>query len=202
MHKPSLVLPRPTFRAAALTALALIALFSVRTPGVSAHAGYDHSTPADEGVVATAPTTVDVFFKEEVERSGGLPTLIVVDASGDQVDTGATLDDNDRTHMSAPLESGLEGGRYSVIWHTVSADDGEEAQGAFHFYIGEKTTPAPGSQTTGASSTATVRPSASTSPSTDDSGSDVSIAVLIIAIVVAAVVGGGAGYFAGRMGRS
>jgi methionine-rich copper-binding protein CopC len=184
----------------ALVALVLgVALILTQVTNVFAHAAYDHSTPGDGEVVATAPDKVDVFFKEEVQRANGLPTLIVVDDSGDQVDTGAVLDDNDRTHMSAPLQSGLEDGRYTVLWHTVSADDGEEAQGAFQFYVGTGPSTQPSSQ---ASATATARasatPVASTAPDTEDDGSDVPVWTLIVGIIGGVVVGGGAGVFFAR----
>ncbi|MEO8456855.1 MAG: copper resistance CopC family protein [Chloroflexota bacterium] len=199
-------LPGVSLRAAALaaTAIALIALLAIGAPGVSAHARYDHSTPGDEEVVAAEPTAVDVFFAEEVARGDGLPTLVVVSDDGDTVGTGV-LDDNDRTHISAALDAGLENGRYTVIWHTVSADDGEEAEGAFHFYIGEKTEPsgaATGSPGTSATAGASATPIATAAPVTKDDSSGVSVVVLIIGIIAGAVVGGGAGYFAGRQGKS
>jgi methionine-rich copper-binding protein CopC len=190
-------------RAAALaaTAVALLVLLAVHTPSVSAHARYDHSTPGDGEVVATAPTQIDVYFGEEVARGNGLPTLVVVDDTGDQVDTGAVLDDNDRTHMSAPLNADLPDGRYTVLWHTVSADDGEEAQGAYHFYVGAAPTPVPSS---GSSATAavTATPVPSTPATKDDNGGDIPVWGLIVGIIAGVVVGGGTGVVFGRRSGS
>ena len=195
------LLSAPTRPAAlAATAIALLALLALHAPGVSAHARYDHSTPADGEVVATAPTKVDVFFGEEVQRANGLPTLVVVDDTGDVVDKGAVLDDNDRTHMSAELNDSLENGRYTVIWHTVSADDGEEAQGAFHFYIGAAPTPVPSDSA--ASGTATASPAASTPATKNDDGDDIPIWGLIVGIIGGVVVGGGGGLLLGRRSGS
>ena len=58
-------------------AAALAMLLLMPVVRVSAHAAYDHSTPGDGEVVATAPAQVDVFFKEEMARGNGLPTLTV-----------------------------------------------------------------------------------------------------------------------------
>lgn len=186
----------PRLLGASLLATALLAMLAIRAPSVSAHAAYDHSTPGDGEVVATAPTKIDVFFAEEMERANGLPTLVVVGEDGDVVDKGAVLDDNDRTHISAELNADLEDGRYTVIWHNVSADDGDEAQGAFYFYVG--TGP---SVTNGASSTAaaTASPVVTTPPAAkDDDSGDIPIWGLIAGIIGGVVVGGGAGAVLGR----
>jgi methionine-rich copper-binding protein CopC len=163
---------------------------------VSAHAAYDHSTPGDGEVVATEPAKLDVYFKENMTRANGLPTLIVVNDSGDKVDAGSVLDDNDRTHISDALSPSLPNGRYTVIWHNVSADDGEEAQGSFHFYIGGAVTPIP---TVAPGSATPVRsvPAVTPAPSSSSS-SDIPIWGLIAGIVGGVVVGGGGGLLFGR----
>jgi copper transport protein len=185
-------------------AAALAVLLLMPVVRVSAHADYDHSTPADGAVVATAPAKIDVFFKESITRANGLPLLIVLNDTGDPVDTGTfaapsgTLDDSDRTHMSDTLQPNLPDGRYTVIWHTVSADDGAEAQGAFHFYIGGAVTPVPtaaGSATTVPSIPAVTAPSSSSS-------SDIPIWGLIAGIAGGVVVGGGGGLLFGRRAGS
>lgn len=189
-----------SLRAAALTVIALIATFTMNASSVSAHARYDHSTPGDGEVVATAPTKVDVFFAEEVQRANGLPTLFIVDDSGDPVDKGAVLDDTDRTHMSDELNADLPDGRYTVIWHTVSSDDGEEAQGAFHFYVGAAPTLVPSGGAP--SGTPTASPAASTPATNDDDGDDIPIWGLIAGIIGGVVVGGGTGALLGRRAGS
>jgi methionine-rich copper-binding protein CopC len=177
-------------------AAALAVLLLMPAIRVSAHADYDHSTPADGEAVATAPAKIDVFFKEDITRANGLPTLIVVNDAGDAVDAGSVLDDNDRTHISDALNPGLPAGRYTVIWHTVSADDGAEAQGAFHFYIGGAVTPAP----TVAVGSATVIPSspAVTPVPGSRSSSDIPVWGLIAGIVGGVVVGSGGGLLLAR----
>jgi methionine-rich copper-binding protein CopC len=189
---------------ASLVGLAWLALVPV--PDASAHAGYDHSTPEDGEVVAEPPAVVDLYFGQEMARSAGLPTAVVVNASGDQVDLGATLDDDDRTHISVEMPPAMPEGRYTVIWHTLSDEDGEEAQGAFHYYVGTGPTPvATGETTTGNATgaptetrTIPARPSpvsteASTAAPSDggDGDSGVPVWALVLGVIGGLVVGGG-----------
>jgi hypothetical protein len=145
--------------------------------------------------VAEGPAQVDVFFGQEMARSGGLPSLVVVNNSGDQVDLGAELDDADRTHIFAPLAPALPDGRYTVIWHTLSDEDGEEAQGAFHFFIGDAgtsgtTTPQP-TLPDNETPEATAAPG---QPATDDDGDDgVPVLASVAGVVVALAAGTGIG---------
>ncbi len=168
----------------------------------SAHSGYERSEPADGAVLADSPPRVDVYFSQEMARSGGLPTLIVVNDSGDQVDLGATLDDNDRTHLYAELAPSLPNGRYTVIWHTLSDEDGEEAQGAFHFYVGAG--PAGGTQppaTPPAGATPSPQPTVAPSPQPPTTGTDdggIPAWALVLGIAGGALAGGVGGIFAGR----
>ncbi|MEK7247151.1 MAG: copper resistance protein CopC, partial [Chloroflexota bacterium] len=133
MNHTSIRAAGPSARPALLALLvaAAIALVMAMSPArVSAHAAYDHSIPADGEVVVESPAQVQVFFNQEVARSGGLPTIEVVNDSGDVVSSNAVLNDDDRTQMTAGLNPGLPDGRYAILWHTVSAEDGEEAKGA------------------------------------------------------------------------
>jgi methionine-rich copper-binding protein CopC len=184
-------------------AVAAFALFLIPAVRVSAHAAYDHSTPGDGEVLAAAPARIDVFFKEEMQRANGLPTLVVVNDSGDMVSSNSTLDDNDRTHLSADLNPGLPPGRYAVIWHNVSANDGDEAQGAFYFYVGTgpsaSASAAPGSTTATPVATATVKP---TTPAEGDDGGDIPTWGLIAGIVAGLVVGAAGGVAIGRRSGS
>jgi methionine-rich copper-binding protein CopC len=181
-------------------AAALAVLLLMPVVRVSAHAAYDHSTPGDGEVVATEPAKIDVYFKENMTRANGLPTLIVVNDSGDKVDAGSVLDDNDRTHLSDALSPSLPNGRYTVIWHNVSADDGEEAQGSFHFYIGGAVIPIP---TVAPGSATPVRsvPAVTPAPSSSSS-SDIPIWGLIAGIIGGVIVGGGGGLLFGRRASS
>ncbi len=175
-----------------LTGLAWLALSPA--PGVMAHAGYETSTPGDGETVAEGPEQVDIYFSQEMARSGGLPRVIVVNQAGDQLDLGSTLDDDDRTHVSVDLPPALPEGRYTVIWQSLSSEDGEEAEGAFHFFIGQATEPTATGEapSDGATAAPTAQPTAA--PSTDDGDNGgVSAIVLVLGILAGLVIGGAAG---------
>jgi methionine-rich copper-binding protein CopC len=191
----------PHARTAAFAAL-LVAVLLATVAGLAltagpaeAHARYDHSDPADGASLTGSPARVNVWFAQDVRRSGGLPVLIVVNDTGDQVNLNAVLDDRDRTHMSADMPPALPPGRYTVIWHTLSDEDGEEAQGAFHFYVGVAAPPAPS-----VTATATATASATPAPAgeEDDSDSDVPAWGLALGILGGVVVGAAAMAVAGR----
>ncbi|MBV9789065.1 MAG: copper resistance protein CopC [Chloroflexi bacterium] len=124
----------------------------------SAHAEPVSSTPEAGATIDTAPTSVSVVFGQKLGTDGN--SLTVTDATGTRVDTGnTTLDPNDtrRQTLLVSLKTGLGAGTYAVAWKTLSADDGETAEGRFTFMVrGSATGSAPG-----ASPTATSSPSAS-----------------------------------------
>jgi methionine-rich copper-binding protein CopC len=190
-------------KAATLLILTAIALAGLVLPAGSAeaHADYERSEPADGAVLAESPPRVDAWFGQEMRRAEGLPVMIVVNEAGDVLNPeGAALDDSDRTHMSAELPPALPDGRYTVIWHTLSDEDGEEAQGAFHFYVGagpSEATPPAGETPTEAAASPTPPPSTPTTAATPDAasdddgggGSDVPLWILFVGIAAGAAVG-------------
>lgn len=182
------------------SAIALIAITVLVMPAGSAmaHAAYERSVPAQDEVVPESPETVEVYFSQEMRRSGGLPEVFVVNAAGDTVSLESTLSDEDRTLVTVALPPALPNGRYTVIWHSLSDEDGEEANGAFHYYVGEgpsdgEETPAPGE------TTEPTQPPETPAPNDSDEGDDgIPLWGLIAGIVAAAVVAGGAGIAVGR----
>lgn len=143
---------RITALAALLPLLALGMLFA--TSGVaSAHASYASSDPAAGAVLTAAPSTVKITFAEEVTPSGS--GIVVYDSSMKQVSTGAaTADPSDLKTMSVPMQ-GDDSEVYVVVWHTVSADDGDPDAGSFEFFIGSDAAPSGGTSNTPASSSGT-----------------------------------------------
>ena len=107
----------------------MFGLVAALPDSASAHANYESSTPADGEVVPEGPERVDVFYSQEVARSGGLPILFVANQSGDVIADEAVLDDEDRTHISIELPPALPDGRYTVIWHTLSDEDARGGAG-------------------------------------------------------------------------
>jgi LPXTG-motif cell wall-anchored protein len=119
--------------------LTILAAFALTGGIASAHADYESSVPAADSTVATAPTQVVVKFTEELTAEGN--ELVVTDAAGARVDTGATtLDksDADRTTVVVALKSGLANGTYTVEWKN-SSTDGHSEEGSFSFTIGAAT---------------------------------------------------------------
>ena len=114
---------------------------------VLAHADYDRAVPAADEVVSQAPQQVQVWFTQELFRREGQNSLEVYGPDDQRVDQDdAAIDDDDRTLMTVSLQSALADGVYTVRWRTLSADDGDEADGEFQFTIqadepGEEATP-------------------------------------------------------------
>ena len=137
-----------------LLALALLLLPQL----ASAHAEPVSSTPEAGATIDAAPTNISVVFGQKLGSDGS--SLTVTDASGNRVDTGSTtLDANDtrRRTLLVSLKAGLGAGTYTVAWKTLSADDGETAEGRFTFTVrGSATGSAPN-----ASPAATASPAAS-----------------------------------------
>jgi methionine-rich copper-binding protein CopC len=107
---------------------------------VGAHARYDRSDPPADTVVVAAPQQLRVWFTQELVTRGS--SLQVVDAAGNRVDQGDSrvdLNDPDRKLMLVSLMP-LADGVYTVNWRSVSAEDGDDAEGSFRFGVGAGTT--------------------------------------------------------------
>jgi methionine-rich copper-binding protein CopC len=167
---------------------------SILLAGVaSAHASYVSSDPAAGAVLATAPTTVTVHFAEDVNPQGsnGVPSSLVVyheidakntlsfDQEAKVVSTGQTqFPLSDAKSMSIAMQ-GDGDGIYAVVWHTVSADDGDPDSGVFFFGVGK-------GNVLGLPSASTTTPSTTTS-----SSNGVAVWVPILVGIVALLLGGG-----------
>lgn len=103
---------------------------------VLAHADYDDAVPAAGEIVAQAPQQVQVWFTQELFRREGQNALEVYGPDEQRVDQDdAAIDDDNRKLMTVSLQSGLPNGVYTVRWRTLSADDGDDAEGEFQFTI-------------------------------------------------------------------
>lgn len=131
--------------AAVATAATLLAAVLALLPGaVFAHAEYARSTPADGSTVAKPPERIDVWFTQEMFKRTGANTLRVTGPAGEAVPSpDAVLDDLDRTHLSVALPAGLAPGAYEVAWTTLSAVDGDTAEGVFAFTFDPDAAPVP-----------------------------------------------------------
>jgi len=103
---------------------------------VLAHADYDDAVPAAGEVVSQAPQQVQVWFTQELFRREGQNSLEVYGPDDQRVDQDdAAIDDDNRKLMTVSLQSDLPNGVYTVRWRTLSADDGDDAEGEFQFTI-------------------------------------------------------------------
>ncbi len=142
-------------------------------PSAAGHAEYDHSDPAADAVLTTAPTQVRIWFTQELFRREGMNALEVYAADGSRVDQGEpTIDDDDRTLLSVELIAPLPDGSYTARWQATSAEDGHTAEGEFAFTVnssgassaGATAVPASTATAVPAAPTATIAPAATTPP--------------------------------------
>lgn len=112
-------------------------LFIPTAPQAAAHAALESSMPESGVVLADAPSAITVRFTERLERS--YSRLQLFDSQGDEV-SGTTLRPGDDEYtMALELPPDLPNGTYSVLWRTLSNDDGHTAQNYFAFTIGSDT---------------------------------------------------------------
>ena len=147
MRSPSILTHTHAVRR--VPALGLLAAAALTAPPAFAHAYYVRSDPAANAVVKTAPSVVAITFAEPVNPAGSAVTIY--DAKGVVVSAAAQVEQNDLTTMRVPM-TGDGSEVYLVVWHTVSATDGDADVGAFNFFVNASGTsdlaPAPTPTTT------------------------------------------------------
>jgi copper transport protein len=114
----------------AATAVALV--LAVAGPA-SAHATLEGTSPAQNSVVANAPSDVTLTFDEGVGISAD--SVRVFDPNGARVDDGRTATTSNPDTVEIGLRSGLAKGTYTVAWHVISADS-HPVEGAYVFSVG------------------------------------------------------------------
>ncbi|MDE0078569.1 MAG: copper resistance protein CopC [Caldilineaceae bacterium] len=114
----------------------LAAVLYPLSTAVLAHADYDSAVPAAGEVVSQSPQRVQVWFTQELFRREGQNSLEVYGPDDQRVDQDdAAIDDDNRKLMTVSMQSDLPNGVYTVRWRTLSADDGDDAEGEFQFTI-------------------------------------------------------------------
>lgn len=124
-----------THRAVTAGLLAAVYLW-LTTASASAHADVERAEPTINGTVPVAPAKVEIWFDEELRTDG--TTIQVIGPGGIQVDLGdaaVDLQDPSRRHVTVSLRPDLGPGAYTVQWVSVSAGDGDQAQGGFRFTV-------------------------------------------------------------------
>jgi methionine-rich copper-binding protein CopC len=109
-----------------------------------AHAEPDTVSPGEGAVVTSPPAEVVIVMSQEVVR-GDQTGIDVFDAEGNEVSAvEAVVDNGDRRRVSVALPASLAPGVYTVRWRTLSAEDGDTANGEYSFTYDPAGTPDPG----------------------------------------------------------
>ena len=154
----------------AVFAAAVVTLVTVSV--AFAHAEPATVNPGDGSVLSSPPTSVVIETVEDMARQAGANDIQVFDASGKQVTTApAVISDSDRSNISVAIPPGLAVGTYTVKWKTLSANDGDSANGTLSFTYDPSKPASPGKVqliaplgTTPAAGATTAEGSASAAP--------------------------------------
>jgi methionine-rich copper-binding protein CopC len=109
--------------------------------GALAHAEPERANPPIGGTVSELPARLDVWFTEEVSEA----ELTVRAPDGTAISAGVAaidLNDPERRHVTVALGPSRGPGEYVVEWRSVSASDGDAAEGVFRFVLAPGGTPA------------------------------------------------------------
>ena len=179
------------------------ALLALAAPGgASAHATIPfhakllHADPAIGAVLKTAPTKVTLQFSEDTTPNGS--NIVVYGDKGEQVSTGAaTVDPSNAKTMTVNMK-GDDSETYVVVFHTVSADDGDPYTDAYQFTVSKDATASPGQQPDEAGD------SISSVSHTPSSASSSGVQPLVVALIgiVGLVVGAAGGFYVARSQRT
>jgi hypothetical protein len=100
----------------------------------AAHAFLKRAMPAVGSTVMQAPTQVAIDFTEDVEPR--FSTIVVTNAQGERVDTGAPHILGGQARLAVALKP-LPPGTYRVNWHATSVDT-HKTEGTFSFTVEPK----------------------------------------------------------------
>lgn len=167
-----------------------------------AHAEPVRATPGDGAVLPQGPAEIVLEMSQDMVRQAGANAIEVYDAEGRAVATGpAEVDAANRRVLRLRLGGApLPAGEYTVRWRTLSADDGDSAEGALRFRVDPVAPPSPGREVLKESLLGGAPTAASSPPATMRSGGDSGTGWVLAAAVGAGmlVVGFGAGVLLGR----
>ena len=133
----------------------LLAMFVLSIAGalLAVSAAFAHAepvtvAPGSGAVVTAAPPEIVIQMSQEMARREGANDIDVVDAAGIEVTTlAAVIDNGDRSRLSVLLPSDLPPGVYTVRWMTLSAEDGDTANGEYSFTLDPEGTATAGQET-------------------------------------------------------
>lgn len=119
-----------------VVAAAVVLVIAMAAPRVAeAHAEPERSNPAAGSTIPRAPDVLEIWFTQELFRREGANTIVVEGPDGRVDDGNVVIDGDDREHLTVGLEANLPAGEYRVSWTSLSAIDGDSAEGEFTFTI-------------------------------------------------------------------
>ncbi len=112
----------------------------------SAHAEPVRAKPGDGALLPQGPTEIVLEMSQDMVRQAGVNAIELYDSGGNAIATEpAEVDASNRRVLRLRLEGGtLPAGEYTVRWRTLSADDGDTAEGTLRFRVDPGATPDPG----------------------------------------------------------
>jgi len=112
------------------------------------HAEPARVTPGDGAVLNQLPGEIVIEMSQEMAIRDDANDIDLINASGTEVTTvAAVIDRSNRKRISVPLPSELPVGTYTVKWKTLSAEDGDPADGSLSFTYDPAAQPSPGNET-------------------------------------------------------
>ncbi len=121
---------RSTVVAVALACALLAPWLAVRA---SAHATLVRSIPAAQDQLKAPPAAIDLWFSEPMEPRFSTMELFGSDGTTRTLD-GVRVDEGDPHHLSG-LPKSLTPGIYTVVYRTLSTQDGHEWRGSYAFAV-------------------------------------------------------------------
>ena len=119
-------------RSLIIALLSAICLTLLLPAVASAQAVLLRSNPAQDAVLPTPPSQVQMWFSEDLNPI--LSTAQVVDSERERVDMNdAHVSPTNGKELDVSLQANLPPGVYVVVWRTDSADDGHALLGSFLF---------------------------------------------------------------------
>lgn len=113
--------------------LGLLAVTSLVSTQVLAHAHLSTTEPAPNSVLSQTPKAVTLTFTEQPEPA--FSGIDLLHANGSPVKAGKlSVDPATKTTLQLPLTAPLEKGEYQVNWHVLSVD-GHKTKGSYRFTL-------------------------------------------------------------------
>lgn len=109
-----------------------LAVLLIFAPDGHAHAFLDRASPAVGSTVHAPPTSIRIWFTQEIESA--FSTIKLIDAKGSVIaSSNKAVDPSDRMLLRLPIQP-LPPGTYRVVWHVLSIDS-HVTEGDFTFEI-------------------------------------------------------------------